>query len=152
MKNIIGIDPGQKGGICVMNAKGDVVDLVDVSKYTWVDVADFLRFFKEDSICYLEQVHSMPKQGVSSTFAFGKNYGLIMGILLGLGIGVVDVKPQEWMKTVGVGTRNKCASKTEWKNRLKGQAQKLYPQLGKQINNNTSDAILIARYGYLREK
>ena len=43
------------------------------------DIAGVLRIVADGSDCFavIEQVHSMPKQGVSSTFKFGKMAGWV---------------------------------------------------------------------------
>ena len=50
----------------------------------------------------VELVGAMPRQGVSSTFKFGKTTGLLIGILAGLSIPVVERTPQWWRAKVGI--------------------------------------------------
>ena len=66
--------------------------------------------------------------------------------LYALEIPTTKVTPAKWMKHYSnqVGT-SKGLSKTEWKNKLKGLAQMLYPSV--KVTLNTADAILIANYG-----
>ena len=97
----IGIDPGKNGGIaCVSdNSKNDVEaypysDDVLINNLGFV----YIQGWKDDVICYLEHVHAMPKQGVSSTFNFGMNYGFIQGVLKAYGIPYELVTPQKWKK------------------------------------------------------
>jgi crossover junction endodeoxyribonuclease RuvC len=49
----------------------------------------------------IELVGAMPGQGVTSMFAFGKSYGLCIGICAGLQIPVEHVTPAKWKKAVG---------------------------------------------------
>jgi len=51
------------------------------------------------------------------------------------------VRPQKWQKALGLGSASGCASKTEWKNKLKAAAQRLYPHLKPTLA--TADALLI---------
>ncbi len=44
----------------------------------------------------------MPKQGVASTFAFGKAYGVILGVTATIGYRTVHVRPNIWKKTMGL--------------------------------------------------
>lgn len=61
-----------------------------------------------NSICCLEQVHAMPKQGVTSTFNFGVSFGYIKGVLEAYGIAYQEVTPQKWKKEFGLdGTKAK---------------------------------------------
>lgn len=50
----------------------------------------------------LEQVGSMPGQGVSSTFNFGQTYGGIRGVLAGLRIPITMVTPAKWTRDMKV--------------------------------------------------
>mgnify|MGYP001571670067 FL=1 len=89
---------------------------------------------------YIEKVHSMPHQGVASTFVFGMHYGLLRGFLLAVEVPFEAVAPGVWQRTMG------CLSKGD-KNVTKARAQELYPALGRRITHATSDALLIATYG-----
>ena len=68
--------------------------------------------------------------------------------LYALGVKTVKVTPQKWQKyysnTLGKSTG---LSKNEWKNKLKGLAQQMFPHL--KVTLNTADAILIANYGWV---
>ena len=137
--NVLGVDPGQSGGIALVT---DVVSLAWKMPDTERDVFDLL-----DSIiinhAYIEAVHAMPKQGVSSSFKFGQNYGFLRGCLISLHIPFEVVTPQKWQKALGCLTRGD-------KNVSKRKAQELYPTL--KITHATADALLISTYGYrLRE-
>jgi hypothetical protein len=55
------------------------------------------------------------------------------------------VQPQKWQKPLGVGTRSACATRSEWKGKLRACAQRLYPKLKPTLS--TADAILILEYG-----
>lgn len=91
----IGIDPGKSGALAHFDESGSVsVMSYDPQKYK-----DALRRLSiRDCFCVLEDVHSMPKQGVASTFAFGHNKGFIEGMLYACGIRYILVAPQRWKK------------------------------------------------------
>lgn len=141
---IIGIDPGATGGIGVLPIGEDSGEPspFKLSDLTEKDISDLLWKIYLDSgeqvFGYLESVHSMPKQGVSSSFKFGRNYGFLRGCLVTIGIPFDDVTPQKWQKFMG------CMTKGD-KNITKQRAQQLFPQL--KCTHATSDAILIAEYG-----
>nr|DAF10302.1 MAG TPA: HOLLIDAY JUNCTION RESOLVASE [Caudoviricetes sp.] len=145
MKKYIGIDPGDQGGIAVLSADGSVVEVAKIPT-TPMDVLDFLSKYKDDSYCILERVGGLPGQGGSAMFNFGKGYGHLQMALLALGIPTNDVTPNKWEKSFQLGSSGKYG-KTEWKNRLKGKAQQLFPSLGRKITLATCDALLIAEYG-----
>jgi len=89
----------------------------------------------------IESVHAMPKQGVSSTFSFGRGLGIWEGVLSALGIPYEFVTPQRWKKEMmgGMG-KDKSASRL--------RAMQLFPQLSDQLNlkkhDGRAEALLLA--------
>ncbi len=64
----------------------------------------------EGMFCVLEKVHSMPQQGVKSTFNFGTSFGYIKGVLEAFGIPYQEVPPQAWKKEFNlIGTDKKAS-------------------------------------------
>lgn len=137
---VIGIDPGASGGAALLNEDG-IVDVVVFSKNTEHDLAMIVSNWKSFSpaMAMLEQVHSMPRQGVASTFKFGQSYGFLRGLLTGLLIPYELVTPQKWQKAMG------CMSKGD-KNVTKAAAQRLYPDF--KVTHATADALLIATFAW----
>lgn len=134
---IIGIDPGASGGIAFNNGTAPYAHKMPETE---ADLKELL--LSETSapcFAYLELVHAMPKQGVTSSFNFGRNYGFIRGILIGMEIPFEDVRPQQWQKMMG------CMTKGD-KNVSKQKAQQLFPGLTG-ITHFMADALLIAEYG-----
>jgi hypothetical protein len=79
----------------------------------------------------------------SASFKLGYSYGWIVGLWQGRGFKVVLVTPQEWQKTMGVGTKKGGGhSTTEWKNVLKREAQRRFPSVEK-ITLKTADAFCL---------
>ena len=93
--------------------------------------------FNHKCIAMIEKVHSMPKQGVKSSFTFGQGYGFLLGCLTALEIPFEYVTPQKWQRYLG------CLSKGD-KNVTKQKAQELFPHL--EITHATADALLIGEY------
>jgi crossover junction endodeoxyribonuclease RuvC len=59
---------------------------------------------------YVEQVHAMPGQGVTSMFNFGHSCGTVMGVLGAMGLPCSLVTPQSWKKAAGlIGTDKDAA-------------------------------------------
>lgn len=155
--NIIGIDPGLHGGIAILVFDGDpnipihVHDMPD----TYPDIWNLLSRIKEmfwPVSCYLEDVgKGIPGQSSKATATFARHNGHLEMALYALGIPTEKVTPQKWQKfysnQVGKSTG---LSKTEWKNKLKGLAQTLYPT--EKITLSTADAVLIAHYGKKQQK
>jgi hypothetical protein len=77
-------------------------------------------------------------------FKFGEGYGFLKGVVQALGIKLVLVRPQVWQKPFNLGTASRCASQSEWKNKLKAEAQRRFPQLP--VTLATADALLILEW------
>jgi crossover junction endodeoxyribonuclease RuvC len=135
----VGIDPGQSGGIGVLYPNGPVAyKMPDTERDVYELLREIARPLDGAVVVVLEQVSAMPKQGVSSTFKFGKGYGFLRGCLMGLEVPLLDVRPAIWQKALGCLTRGN-------KNVSKAKAQQLYPQV-KRITHATADALLLATY------
>lgn len=146
-RSILGIDPGKGGGIAVIDA--DTAEVIEVCAMpdTIADISDMIARHCDASCAYIEIVHSMPKQGVSSTFTFGQFYGYVQMAVVAHKIRCIDVLPSRWQQSLGVKAK-KDEGYSAHKNRLKGLAQKLFPNVKVTLKN--ADALLIAYYG--REK
>ena len=76
MKKIyIGIDPGQDGGIAVIDEEYKYAIADVYSNEALIETLETIPANK--AVCCLEKVHSMPGQGVKSMFSFGQNFGFI---------------------------------------------------------------------------
>ncbi len=142
----IGIDPGQSGAIAVIDDHLNIHTLKDWSND--ILIAEAMRKINRETIskgliinAALEYAHAMPKQGVSSMFKFGTNYGIWIGMLAILQISFTVVTPQKWQKGV--------IKKAETKEPAIVAAQRLFPSAelygpkgGKK--DGRADALLIA--------
>lgn len=104
MKHYIGIDPGKNGGVAVITVDGDD-RAVNVFAYD-DDIfrAALQQICFEECVCCIEEVHAMPKQGVTSSFNFGKSYGYLLGVLDACFIPYQPVRPQVWKKEFGLNS------------------------------------------------
>ncbi len=71
-----------------------------------LDAPAFLDMIAHDlevDVFVLEQVHSMPGQGVSSSFQFGRMYGAAEALVMSLERSLVRVTPQVWKKHHNLG-------------------------------------------------
>ena len=143
----IGIDPGKNGGIAIVSTLENKIEKIGVKCYSDEDLLSILKDAEEyiQKVCYLEKVHAMPKQGVSSTFNFGMNYGFIQGVLKAYGIPYELVTPQKWKKEFS------CTSD---KNTSIEVCKRLFPSVNlkatdrcKKDHDGMAEALLIAEYG-----
>jgi len=139
----IGVDPGKSGAIAVLE---DVKVLATVKMPTNMDQYDELfvgKMFDASAIAVVEKVHAMPGQGVTSMFNFGYSVGRLHASLECHEIPYHLETPRTWMKWHGV-KKSKSESGTQWKNRLKDLAIRLFPD--EKIYLWNADALLIAYY------
>jgi len=157
----MGIDPGVSGAVTVIGKRTLITGATNfegtdhiyesepfVVAYplkgeTLLDQWDFIDSWA-DCRATLEVVHSMPKQGVASTFKFGKSYGNLEAFLVASRIPFERVTPSVWQKEFGLISR-KGETKTAKKNRHKSLAQELFPSV--KVTHAVADALLIAEYG-----
>lgn len=144
----LGIDPGAKGAAVALDDRGLIVGFCPYAKKSPAEIVQWLGevvTMADIVIAAIERVHSMPEQGVASTFAFGRNYGWWQGVIDAYGIRVEqEPSPQMWQKAMG------CLTKGD-KNVSKAAAHRLWPDRVKELTHATADAALIAewlrRYG-----
>jgi crossover junction endodeoxyribonuclease RuvC len=169
MKVYIGIDPGVTGAVAYI-ASGQLAGEVTVADTPTImmttagkrrrqhdehGMADILRSARSisggDAIAYIEWAQPFaardeegrPRQGVVSMFSYGDGFGLWRGMLVGLAIPYVKVRPQEWKRWMlrGQGGRDKNVSRAV--------AQQLFPlcDFGRKKDAGRAEAALIAEYG-----
>lgn len=155
----IGCDPGQKGCLVVLYDGNNGVQFFD-----WPKNKDLHSYFTNIE-CYLnkkyeegytikhavlERVHALPKQGISSTFTFGVNYGIWLAFFTLYHIPFITVPPQTWMKGLiskadGVDTKAQVYTAAK---RLFPHAELSGPKGGRL--DGRADALMIAYYARQR--
>lgn len=132
----LGIDPGKGGGLAMLEA-GAGARAVRMPA-TDRDIYDLLCSVRGcGTFAAIEQVHAMPKQGVSSTFTFGMGYGGLRMALVACDIPFDEVTPRRWQKDMS------CLSGGD-KNVTKRRAQELFPDV--HVTHAVADALLIAEW------
>jgi hypothetical protein len=142
---IAAFDPGITGALALLGDPDfDEIQLFDLPQANnELDPAALARILKDAAPvrAVIELVHSMPKQGVASTFKFGRSYGTILGVIGALAIPLTRVRPQVWKKHFGLLNQPKDASRA--------LALRLYPNLlGLHLkkHHGRADALLLARF------
>jgi len=153
-KCFIGIDPGSAGAIVAITSEGGKIYSLRFINTTEKEVWDFINGISFDYDCFalLERVGAMPGQGVVSMFTFGVSVGFIRGLLIASAIPFELMGPRTWQKGIGVtprfipkkGETGVEESKTDFKRRMKGIAERLFPTM--KITNDLADALLIAEF------
>jgi crossover junction endodeoxyribonuclease RuvC len=117
---VIGIDPGMKGGVAVLDHGGRFVGGMRMpsvlrGKRAMVETSAVDAFVRQYvggddiSAIVLEAPNSMPGQGLQSTFTFGRFCGAVEGWAVGRGCAVQLVTPVVWKKHFAL-SRDKRAS------------------------------------------
>jgi crossover junction endodeoxyribonuclease RuvC len=150
-----GCDPGVTGAITLLADDLSFLGMVDMPtmllgknkhQVNAAELAKILnswlnRFGKFPM--YLELVHTMPGQGVTSSGNFMESVGVVKGVCAALEIPIILITPQRWKKAAGLINKPKEAART--------LAQLYYPGLDLSLKKHVgrADALLIARFGFL---
>jgi crossover junction endodeoxyribonuclease RuvC len=143
---LIGIDPGARGAIALFvdGVFERVCDMpcVAVKGKARIDCAalgSMLRELAPDA-AVIEQVASMPRQGVASMFAFGMAYGAVLGVCGALEIPVTLVTAVEWKGALRVRASDDPRVRAS---QLIPKAAKHWPRVR---DDGRAEACLIAHY------
>lgn len=143
----IGIDPGAvSGALAAVDHEGNYLEAFDIEhkdkhilalvfKSRILSVVDP----KEGAEICMEQVHSMPNQGVSSTFTFARAVGVISAVCELSRYPVHLVSPRKWKAHFHLSAD---------KNESLDMARYLWPEakLRFKKDGNKAEALLIAEY------
>ncbi len=117
---IVGLDPGQNGGVALVDCThpkspnliaGFRVPTVKRGNRVLVDtwrLVDLLGPFDFDRVV-IEAVHAMPKQGVSSSFNFGRHTGALEGWAMSTAKPVSFVPPAQWKKAMQLSSSKQAS-------------------------------------------
>lgn len=143
---IMGIDPGLSGAIAFLFTNDP--HRVSVEDMPVVDgnisAAILAKSIKTYAPSYavIEFVSAMPKQGVTSTFNFGKAFGQAIGVLGALNVPLHYVTPRKWKLRYALS-----ADKEE----ARAKALQLFPSCAdsfkRKKDHGRAEAALIAKYG-----
>jgi len=145
MKTVIAVEPGKSGGIAVQHedlfasysmpkTEGDILDLLR----TWAATGRY------GAVAYIELVPiGMPGKGAAMA-KLNANAAFIRGCFMALNVRMILIRPGEWQQYYNLGKRATCKSDTEWKNKLKAEAQRRFPT--QTVTLDTADALLILDY------
>lgn len=178
MKTIIAIDPGASGGISILHQTGEVesIAMPDTPQDLFHSLARAALESMANVKAFVEEVGGYiggEFQPGSAMFTFGRGFGQIEGILIGMRIPFELIRPQRWQKSLALGTSGRIKGdytglspeaakeekrriantnagiKREWKSKLKETAQRLYPNT--RVTLKTCDSLLLLEYGRKQE-
>ena len=152
MKNnnaVWGIDPGLNGALALLFPEDFGIEIFDmpimeVKKKKTISaalVADILK--QHEAPVFIENVHAMPNQGVTSMFNFGKGFGILIGVVAGLNYQLTTVQPLAWKKALKVPS-GKDGSRERATQLLPASSQKF----ARKKDDGRAEASLISYYGF----
>ena len=162
MKTYIGIDPGNKGYIAVIDHNG-TREYYSIADNDYHDIAIFLKNIKtiygDKCMCCMESIHAIFGSSAKATFSFGEVFGVLQGLLIALEIPYHLVPPKTWQKKIWISQdkvyKTFAGKKTiDNKSTSINAARRLFPTEDfrrtskcKNVDDNKCDATLIAEYG-----
>lgn len=161
MRLTLGCDPGQSGCIALL-ADGEPAGFIDMPTMPRaaggheVNAAALAARLREalhlhagaHVFAVVEQVGSMPNQGLASTFRFGQSDGILRGVLGALGISYMTVAPVRWKNHFGLKGQEKDAARALAIRRFPSAAL----DLARKKDQGRADALLIALWGESTEQ
>lgn len=147
----LGVDPGRTGGLASVEMRGGVpfllgamrMPIVAAKSKVTLDARTFLDFVYKGSTAVIENVHAMPKQGVSSSFQFGRMFGAIEACCYESCERVTYVEPGTWKRKLGLGSVKQASRDLASRTFGQDMGKKFWP-LAK--DDGVAEAALIAYY------
>lgn len=156
---VIGIDPGLTGAVATLDTRRNTISTYDMPVFGMVsgtkkkqrneiNVPELVRHLAElreqgAQDVFLERVHALPNEGVTSAFRFGVGFGVVQGAVAGVGLRLHLVTPAEWRRVVRVPMG---------KDGSRARATQLFPvfsQLFQRVKDHgRADAALLAYFGH----
>lgn len=148
MTYFIGIDPGSKGAIAILDEKGKPVLLEDIpflKNDKCMDISSFSDILNdyiiEEHHCILEKCQYTPAIKGSGAFTFGKTIGYTECALILLRVSHELVRPQLWKKEFSLLNKEKISSIEV--------AKRMFPNISDKLlktKDGRAEALLIAEY------
>lgn len=148
---VIGVDPGANGALVgLIGGKPVIHKFKDVDPCeAIVDMIACTEDHAAGIVAYVEEVGGFigkPQPG-SAMFKFGRSFGYILGLLRGMNVRTVLVRPQVWQKGLSGMASLKGPDR---KRALRDEAQRRFPNIKVTLDN--CDALLICDYAQRCER
>lgn len=145
---IISVDPGLKGALVAITEDDTIAYTTMPVSGKEIDLPTVAQWIKtmNPQLVVIEKVGSMPKQGLASTFKFGKGYGAIQGICAALNVPIELVTPQRWKKTVLAGTKKDKSAAIAYCRRAFPEIDLVQPRC-RTPHDGVADALCILQFG-----
>lgn len=108
MTKIIGCDPGRIGGFVIIDDSYQIIDFLPTPsigrEINIKEIVDWLEGQKKIDHVFIEHSQALHKAAAGVTFSFGKNFGILLGVIGSLRLPYTLVKPKVWQKVMFEGT------------------------------------------------
>jgi crossover junction endodeoxyribonuclease RuvC len=149
----LGIDPGIRGGLAVVNegnGVGTLLDAIDIPTVgsgarERVNVLAVRVWIKQQKphFALIERAQAMPRQGASSGFKYGRATGALEAAVVLCGVPLEIIEPTAWKRFWHLPPKDK--------ERSRQRALELFPAahalLARKLDHGRAEAALIALYG-----
>lgn len=165
MVRYLGIDPGAKGSLCILDPHGDILFFPTPNIYKTgpkficpkklVEILTFKHREDPFTTVAIEDVHSLYGMSAKSNFTFGRNVQALHTVLQCTELKYELVQPKVWQKAVGIQLgkltpkeRKQAIAKTAFG--LYSSVELYGPKGG--LLDGRSDALMIAHYLRLKHE
>jgi len=155
---IVGIDIGVTGGIAVLSASGELIEVHEMPvladgparrRSVNAPLLASIIFASHADPAFVEGVGARPGEGAVGAFAFGRSRGIIEGVLAAAGVRCQFLAPPAWKRAVGLPPgRDKDASRAAAIQRWPARAE----LFSRKKDDGVAEAALIAIAGLVRER
>jgi crossover junction endodeoxyribonuclease RuvC len=145
---VLAVDPGLANGLAVLNLHADLLFATEIEPIgegarKRLPLASLVDLIEQYGVTHavVEDVSAMPKQGISSSFRFGRATGSFEGVLSALKVPTTFIRPAVWKKSLGVSATKegaRCLAIQRW------PAAAYFFPLKK--NHNRAEAALLGAY------
>ena len=141
---VIGIDPGKKGAMAIIESTPDGIGHVKIIPFEPSDYISALKRYSGATVC-IEQVQSLPREGVKSVWSFGQTYGWLLGVMDALGVSYQAVPPNKWKREYSLLRAEKKQSIEVCKRLFPNVSLKRTDRC-KTDDDNMADSLLLCEY------
>jgi crossover junction endodeoxyribonuclease RuvC len=150
---VLGVDPGIRGGLAIVNdgnGVGILIDAIDIptvgsgarERIDVTAVRDWIHRL-EPSFALIERAQAMPRQGASSGFKYGRATGALEAAVTSCAVPLEIIEPTAWKRFWRLPPKDK--------ERSRQRALELFPAahtlLARKLDHGRAEAALIALYG-----
>lgn len=157
-----GIDPGLSGAITLLDDQGNIITMHDApiivvkqgkknrTKYIESSMVTIFESFRalaggRPVHIGIENVHAMPKQGVTSMFSMGMGFGLWIGIIASARYPITYIESVAWKRGMGIAAKSDKSASIVRAMQLFPRAQLVKPRCRVE-SDGRAESLLIAEY------